>query len=304
MSAEGDWAGADYGAAHSMDTSWFAVDADGRVARFDTGEDGAVPKEAPSLETDEFDPFLVESVLAARALAKRPASDWGPESPFHPATDAKLRVLFVVRDAGAAYRDGDPAPVEARFGAEGLRVLRSRAPRIVVTVRALTRPERDALAADADVVRLWDEVSLRDLGEDDGEADLFVYAHAFEADAVAGQGSYAREVTTETPLGLEDFPVEVRPELGRVRIPVRFAEQPVVQLADHFTDDEVDKWSDGPLRIPPEGTPERDAYDAAERSALEARIAASARARARTKRILVSIGLGLIVVIVLRVLRR
>jgi hypothetical protein len=36
----------DYPAAHSMDTYWFAVDADGNVAMFDTGEGGVVPKDA------------------------------------------------------------------------------------------------------------------------------------------------------------------------------------------------------------------------------------------------------------------
>lgn len=36
----------DFPAAHSMDTMWFAVDADGRVARFTTGEAGAVPSVA------------------------------------------------------------------------------------------------------------------------------------------------------------------------------------------------------------------------------------------------------------------
>jgi hypothetical protein len=33
----------DYPAAHSMDTTWFAIDADGYVGVFDTGEPGAVP---------------------------------------------------------------------------------------------------------------------------------------------------------------------------------------------------------------------------------------------------------------------
>ena len=39
----------DYPAAHSMDTSWFAIDEAGRVAVFDSGEDGAVPLAAISL---------------------------------------------------------------------------------------------------------------------------------------------------------------------------------------------------------------------------------------------------------------
>jgi hypothetical protein len=35
----------DYPAAHSMDSVWFAVDADGHVAAFITGEDGHIPSE-------------------------------------------------------------------------------------------------------------------------------------------------------------------------------------------------------------------------------------------------------------------
>lgn len=34
----------DFPAAHSMDTEWFATDADGNVAIFWSGEEGAVPK--------------------------------------------------------------------------------------------------------------------------------------------------------------------------------------------------------------------------------------------------------------------
>src|SRR6185295_8980906 len=36
----------DYPAAHSMDTTWFAVDRDGHIAVFDSGEAGAVPRDA------------------------------------------------------------------------------------------------------------------------------------------------------------------------------------------------------------------------------------------------------------------
>jgi hypothetical protein len=43
---------ADFPAAHSMDTAFFAVDRDGHVALFDTGEAGAVPTEAPCVEYD------------------------------------------------------------------------------------------------------------------------------------------------------------------------------------------------------------------------------------------------------------
>src|SRR5262245_16214620 len=35
----------DFPAAHSMDTTWFAVDQDGHIGMFDSGEPGAVPKD-------------------------------------------------------------------------------------------------------------------------------------------------------------------------------------------------------------------------------------------------------------------
>src|SRR4051794_3889505 len=38
----------DYPAAHSMDATWFAIDKDGYVARFETGEAGAMPDNALS----------------------------------------------------------------------------------------------------------------------------------------------------------------------------------------------------------------------------------------------------------------
>ncbi len=45
---------ADFPAAHSMDSSWYAVDKDGNVALFHTGAGGAVPEHAYSPEAAEF----------------------------------------------------------------------------------------------------------------------------------------------------------------------------------------------------------------------------------------------------------
>jgi hypothetical protein len=48
---------ADYPAAHSMDTVWYAVDDHGHVARFNSGENGHVPEGAPSEEALAQDPL-------------------------------------------------------------------------------------------------------------------------------------------------------------------------------------------------------------------------------------------------------
>jgi hypothetical protein len=56
----------DFPAAHSMDTTWFAVDRDGHVAVFDSGEAGAVPVEGYN---EDWAPILDELTKAAGGLA-------------------------------------------------------------------------------------------------------------------------------------------------------------------------------------------------------------------------------------------
>ena len=48
----------DYPAAHSMDTTWYAVDLDGHVAVFETGENGHAPIE-------RFEGYFLDSLAAA-----------------------------------------------------------------------------------------------------------------------------------------------------------------------------------------------------------------------------------------------
>jgi hypothetical protein len=45
---------ADFPAAHSMDTAWYAVDKDGYVAYFESGEGGAVPRAATQLDPEDL----------------------------------------------------------------------------------------------------------------------------------------------------------------------------------------------------------------------------------------------------------
>jgi hypothetical protein len=99
--------GADFPAAHSMDTEWFAVDRDGQVALFISGENGSVPWEAVEIDIDDvlrsvgtrtqeemdhdYDEFL--PALARLGLhVYEDASDWfsgpyrrahHPERPLH-----------------------------------------------------------------------------------------------------------------------------------------------------------------------------------------------------------------------------
>src|SRR5437016_3022820 len=73
----------DYPASHSMDTQWFAVDRDGHVASFYSGEAGAVPKQAQAEGTawDRVLPLLPNSGAAYDPKGRiRP----GPDAEAHP----------------------------------------------------------------------------------------------------------------------------------------------------------------------------------------------------------------------------
>ncbi|AFY94581.1 hypothetical protein [Chamaesiphon minutus] len=55
----------DFPAAHSMDTTWFAIDADGCVGIFNSGEGGAVPADLPTVPgAIEFESELVEILIS------------------------------------------------------------------------------------------------------------------------------------------------------------------------------------------------------------------------------------------------
>ena len=61
----------DYPAAHSMDTTWFAVDSDGRVAAFNSNEAGAVPQGAYLGEDVHEVIELIRAAVATQPLQNR-----------------------------------------------------------------------------------------------------------------------------------------------------------------------------------------------------------------------------------------
>jgi hypothetical protein len=66
----------DYPAAHSMDTEWFAVDHDGQVALFRSGENGSVPDGAPQGDIDA----LLKALGGKRTLGEMDY-DWDEAFP-------------------------------------------------------------------------------------------------------------------------------------------------------------------------------------------------------------------------------
>jgi hypothetical protein len=113
--------GPDYPAAHSMDTTWFAVDKDGHVGCFDSGEAGAVPLDALGVDEDVLGtlpdavpPTDVIHDLEGRVVAGKEA---GHHLPGPPAGSAG--VIVFLDSAGPAKEDiaaGRAREAKARRG--------------------------------------------------------------------------------------------------------------------------------------------------------------------------------------------
>ena len=104
MALEQHGQSSEFSAAHSMDTTWFAVDADGCVGVFDTSEGGALPNAAASgggAGDPSFDTFPLEAALLAAALVDDPEllAEWRTEPAGAPrAVREGARAIVVLAD--------------------------------------------------------------------------------------------------------------------------------------------------------------------------------------------------------------
>jgi hypothetical protein len=227
----------DYPAAHSMDTVWFAIDADGHVAYFFTGEAGAAPGQAVANE----EAYTADDLMAALAgeaasvsgllIAALPACEAvhdprgrqmpGAEGEHVPVPPANYAVLMFldslepVREEVAARR-AHPVPA-----AEG----------VAVVWRPLTRDAHDRLHQ-AGLCRgcFWDwghEVVPESLAR----RGVFVYRHITENWI---SGPYGRAEVPERPVHVDQLPPSLRRHVKQVRFEgVRFAQTPYIQPLEH-----------------------------------------------------------------------
>ncbi|MCA9608256.1 MAG: hypothetical protein KC619_21755 [Myxococcales bacterium] len=231
-------------AAHSMDTTWFAVDADGFVAAFESGEAGAVPMNAAAgPEAGDFDAWPLELALVARALG----DGTFPEEEDLPLPSYRQEAVLVLRpdedDSPTTYRDaaGRAYSVHERLG-EGWLVLRDAEPRVVVSTQPVEPDRMASLAEDAGVARVIvaDEIAY---WREDGGGALYRYQN----DDYGNPGAYARSEVPIEPLEAESLPEAVRERVVALRLDVRFADAPALHLADHLAETECHIWGETDL---------------------------------------------------------
>ncbi len=225
----------DYPAAHSMDTEWFAIDEHGRVARFDTGEDGAFPVAAAvgmSPADASFDELELDMARALRIIAS--GVELRGEEGYPPAPGRTLVAL----EPGADGLEGWPEGFELRSRAgEAPRLLLSREP--LSRERAAELRGRPGVRWTISVDDMYELVSEREL--DDG---LFQFARDHGDDP----GRYTCARAPASPMLLDEIAEPARSAIARLRLPVDFASGAPVHLADHLEEGEAETWGDLPLR--------------------------------------------------------
>lgn len=219
----------DIPAAHSMDTRWFAVDRDGRVARFETSESGALPWAA---ESRDFDEWPLEALAAAPAVASgllAPEIEPHLLSPEHALIvltadpDARLALSMLVADLEVADLSHTSVLATSSRLPPGL-------------LRRLSAHPRVAQIVPRDEVQRW-------LAGDD--SPLFQFRH----DYPGAPGAYRRVNRPRGPsLSVEALPEPAASVVRRVSLPLRFADTRRVDLAEHFRETDCHLWGGLSLR--------------------------------------------------------
>ncbi len=229
-----------------MDTAWFAIDRDGRVARFDSGEAGAVPNEAATggyAEDPSFDVLLLDVACAIDALESAPRRERTFDLP-------RRAILVIAPVATGDYRT--PAAKSSCESITEMTVVRESSPRVLVTKKQLSPSELATLADHPDVRVLVTDEELHEWLDGDAPG-LYQFAH--DGEHYNEPGAYVRAAPPPQPLRLDAIPESIRKDVERIRLPVSFDEIESLHLADHMADDAASSWDQGPLRGRPEGAP-------------------------------------------------
>jgi hypothetical protein len=218
----------DFPAAHSMDTAWFAVDRDGHVAVFDTGESGAVPTTAYLGE----DHWGMLDDLRARLpktdviydLAAHKASNLAPHVTLNEHQKMYSVILFLRATEGVEDLI-DRLGARKAAATEGVGLLATDVD--AATVRALH--ERDACLG-----------CFFHSGDDENPsvASFGLYSYGHFGGVIAGE--YALLERPERPTTVNDVPRAVAEKA--VAFEGRFEDIPTLQPAEHWA---CESWGPG-----------------------------------------------------------
>jgi hypothetical protein len=222
----------DFPAAHSMDSCWFAVDRDGHVGYFRTGEAGAMPGSGLSGDAAED---LVDRLLASLPRAEAVHDPRGHALPgqtpgFGDLPEGQNYPVLVFLSS--------LAPIQSDI--EGGRATPVRATHEYAVVLPTVPAALARRLRDAGVVRGWTFYFPRRSGHeraDPAEVGIYEYGHVCENWI---SGPYGRERIPTRPLHVDQLPPNVRRQLKEATLTgLSFADTTYLQPAEHW---ECQSW--------------------------------------------------------------
>lgn len=213
----------DYPDAHSMDSTWFAVDRDGHVGHFDTGEAGAMPAEIAENEQDvlgRLATVLPRSpvLLDLKGMTWPGASEQGNHYTYtYGATClfflASVKLLQAEIDAGRARI----VPSSSHFAVIWNRISN-------LAYRKLHNGGR--------CLGCFTWMDIDDDGSTAAQLGFYSYDH------LGGNRSsnpYGRKKLPANPIHVDQLPPDVRRHIGQLRFEnLSFAQTPHIQPVEHF----------------------------------------------------------------------
>jgi hypothetical protein len=224
----------DYPAAHSMDSSWFAVDADGHVGYFRTGEAGAMPYEGVTGDAAEL---LIDRL--ARAVPPTEAIH-DPRGHLLPGHDRGFdhMVRLSAQEYPLLLFVTSLAPLQTDIEAKRATPVRAAEGYAVILPRLTAEQARRLNEAGVVVTSAYyfDDAD----GERDRPARFGVYEYGHLCENWIS-GPYGRERVPARPLHVDQLPPELRQRLRAVTLDLCFGEMPHIQPVEHL---ECHSWEE------------------------------------------------------------
>lgn len=232
----------DYPAAHSMDTDWFAIDSDGNVGIFASGEPGAVPSSAEEGEGYRLLGLPVTGQPLFDRAGHVPLLTIPERRMYHDATGDRFdgRLLFLTSEAEI------PAELRALPGVVTPALPDGWAVSICLNHDLEDAPETDPVAEFLLANReLWTRFVQRVHAEGwclgcqfVNESEIrFAQRGAFRYSAQHTfyiAEPYGRTIQPTQPLHVSELPAELRAIVEQRRLPYRFADTVYIQPVEHL----------------------------------------------------------------------
>lgn len=230
---------ADYPAAHSMDTQWFAVDQDGHVGFFNSGEEGGVPLGASNdWETDDDPEFAVLHALRfARLLASNVDFELPEQDPF-----TLPHQVVVLVDPPEGVDPTDLSTYLPELDGDFMAVVRAEPPVVLMSRIELGSQYIEDVRALAVVRGAWDLEEIEILLEHNQGPDGIFHFHSANPMGSANPYRYERNTTTTEAIRLDELPGAIRDKLRALQLQLEFEQTKVVKLNRFVRAKDIKTW--------------------------------------------------------------